>query len=46
MSEEATLAAPFSVIVGLLRVTLDVVEKSASAQDVLTRLGLDKLGGK
>jgi hypothetical protein len=45
-SDEATLVAPLSAIAGFLRVTLDVVEKPVSAQDVLRRLGLEKIGGK
>lgn len=45
-NDEAALAAPLSVIAGFLRVILGVVEKPTSAQDVLKRLGLDKLGGK
>lgn len=45
-NDAEAVAAALSVIVGFLKVTLDVVEKPTSAQDVLKRLGLDKLGGK
>jgi hypothetical protein len=43
--DAGAFAAPFSVITGMLRVMLDVLEKGTSADDVLRRLAIEKLGG-